>query len=218
MKIKTSITIVAMSLMLVGCKTSIETEVSLTDLLQGPTKVIPSSIQIEVAACNDYQDSRKPSSSLVDVQKSIPDIFKDAEYVECFRQKMDSFAKFTVPVYLDKDRDGKLASEDHLVLLSSNNTLLAVSVPEQVRVRFDNANKKMMGVSLDMSVAIKVTNDTGGDFRLSALSTFIDGQPVIYQNLTVPKDAKFTLRLSDVSVQAALAGSDARVLLNLAGS
>lgn len=212
MGVKSRLTITLMVLLLAGCKTTVQTQVKLTELLQGEAKAIPSTLTIEVASCNDYQDSRKPSSSLLDVQKHIPAVFKDAEYVECFRQKMDSLAKFNVPVYLSKDEEGIPASNDHLSLVSNKSILLAITVPEAMKTRLGQTRKEMMGMSLDMNVLVEVTNDTGTEFPLGAIATFIDDQPVVYQNLNVPKDAKFTLRLSDVSVQTALAGAYARVL------
>ena len=195
-----------------GCKMTVETPVNLSDLLSGPTKTLPSALYVEVAACADYQDSRKPSSSLVDIQKEIPGIFQDAEFVECFRKEMNSFASFSVPVYLDKDKDGKPASTNHINLGSNDTVLLAVVVPEAIQKKMEAAKKKMMGTSLDMRVDIKIKNDTGKDFKFDATSAFVDESPIIYSGMTAPKDAEFVVRLSDVSVQAAIRGTGAMVL------
>ncbi len=214
MKLKSCLAIAAATLFLAGCETSVETEVRLSDLTQKQNKVIPSNLHVEVASCNDYEDSRKPSSSLVDMQESIPTVFKGAEYIECFRQQMNSFAKFTIPVYLDADGNDKLASDEHLVLTSGERVLLGVTVPDLLKRRMDDVRKKMMGVSLDMSVSITVINDTGNDYPLEAIAIFVDEYPVIYQGITVPNNKQFTLHLSDVSVQAALNGANAQVLLH----
>ncbi|WP_157471905.1 DUF7424 family protein [Desulfuromonas sp. DDH964] len=80
------ITVLALS----GCKATVETEVSLKDILESKTKTITGDLFVEVAGCNDYKDSRQPSSSLVKVQQTIPSIFPDAKYVECFRKEFDS--------------------------------------------------------------------------------------------------------------------------------
>lgn len=198
-------------LLVVGCKTTVETEVNISDLLSSPTKQLPGSLIVEVPACQDYQDSRQPSSTLVEVQKMVPTIFKDATFTECYRQQFNSFAAFDVPLVLDKDKDGKLASEDHINILSNDSSLLAVAVPDKIKDGLENASKRGPSSALDMNVTIKVVNDTGSDFDFSVISAFIDEQPHVFGNLTSKANGSFTVRLSDVSVQSAL-GGDAMVL------
>lgn len=198
-------------LLVAGCKTTVETEVNISDLLSSPTKQLPGSLIVEVPACQDYQDSRQPSSTLVEVQKMVPTIFKDATFTECYRQQFNSFAAFDVPLVLDKDKDGKLASEDHINILSNDSSLLAVAVPDKIKDGLENASKRGPSSALDMNVTIKVVNDTGSDFDFSVISAFIDEQPHVFGNLTSKANGSFTVRLSDVSVQSAL-GGDAMVL------
>lgn len=202
------------ALALVGCKATVETAVNLSDLLEGPSKALPGMVYVEVAGCNDYQDSRKPSTSLIESQKQIPHVFPDAEYVECFRQQMDSFASFKLPIYLDKDVDGKPASEQHINLASNDGVLLSVVVPKLIQDKLAESRKSMMGSSLDMNVAIKIKNDTGKEFAFAAVSAFVDGAPIVYSSMTGGKDAEFVVNLSDVSVQAAVTGPGAMVLFH----
>ncbi|WP_237173016.1 DUF7424 family protein [Paracandidimonas lactea] len=202
------------TLALAGCKATVETQVSLSELLSGPTKVLPGALYVEVASCADYQDSRKPSSSLVETQQQIPGIFQDAQFVECFRQKMDSYAHFKIPVYLDKDKEGKPASPAHINLISNESVLLSVVVPEQIQQRLDGAKKKMHATALDIRLGVSVKNDIGKDFKFDAMSAFVDGSPIVYSSMTSHKDRTFQVMLSDVSVQAALTGSGAGVLFH----
>lgn len=200
-------------LLVVGCKTTVETEVNISDLLSSPTKQLPGSLIVEVPACQDYQDSRQPSSTLVEVQKMVPAIFKDAAFSECYRQQFNSFARFDVPLVLDKDKDGKLASQDHINIVSNDANLLAVAVPAKIKAGLENAAKRGPGSSFDMSVNIKVNNDTGADFNFTAIAAFVDGQPQVFGNLTSKPNGSFTVTLSDVSVQTAVNGQ-AMVLLS----
>lgn len=200
------------TLLIAGCKTTVQTEVTLSELLGGETKALPGALYVEVASCNDYQDSRKPSSSLIEAQQQIPGIFKDAEYVECFRQKMDSYAHFKMPIYLDKDKDGKTASNDHINLVSNNSVLLSVVVPDALQKKVEAAKNKPLGSSIDMRVTIKIKNDTGNEFKFNAISAFVDDSPIVYSGITAHKDGEFVVKLSDVSVQAALTVQGAPVL------
>lgn len=90
-------------MLLVGCKATVETEVGLKDILESKTKTIDGNLYVEVTGCNSYEDSRKPSDSVIEAQQTIPRIFEDAEYIECFSKQFDSFAHFNIPVVLDKD-------------------------------------------------------------------------------------------------------------------
>jgi len=106
-------------LLITGCKATVETEVSLTDIQQSESKLINGDLYVEVAACNSYEDSRKPSDSLVRAKQNVPSIFNGAEFVECFSKEFDSFAHFSIPIALDKDEDGKMASDSHINLISN---------------------------------------------------------------------------------------------------
>lgn len=206
-----TLVVIGACLLIVGCKTTVETEVTISDLLSSPTKQIAGALIVEVPACQDYQDSRNPSNTLLEVQKMVPTIFKDATFKECYRQQFNSFARFELPLVLDKDKDGKLASEEHINILSNESNLLAVSVPERIKAGLENAAKRGPGSALDMRLAVKVTNDTGEDFNFSVISAFVDEEPYVFGNLTSKAGKSFTVSLSDVSVQSALNG-DAMVL------
>lgn len=217
MKIRPTLLAVLVMLLLAGCKTSVETQVAISELLDGQTKVIPGTLNVEVSSCKDFRDTTQPSSSLLDVQTATRSVFPDSQYVDCFRKEYDFFARFQVPVYLDKTLDGKPASPDHINLVSNESVLLWVVIPEPVKKRM-GFEKGKEGSSLDIDIKIKVVNDTGADFAFDAVSTFIDNSPAVYSSQTVARDAAFVLRLSDVSVQAALTGSGSPVLYLPAGN
>ena len=198
-----------------GCKTIVETSVNLSDILNSKTKNIEGDLYVEVAACNHYEDSRKPSSSVVKTKQIMPSIFKNANYIECFSKEFKSFAHFNIPIVLDKDKDGKMASEDYLNIVSNETTLLSVAIPRSIKNNMEEVKKSNFGMSsLNLEVNIKVKNDTGKDFLFKVMSAYIENKPYLYSELSSNKDAVFTVRLSDVSVDNALQNGFSNVLMH----
>ena len=206
----------ATAILVTGCKVKMETEVSLSDLLESQSKAINGDVFVEVPTCNSYEDSRKPSSSVVEAQQSIPSVLADAEYVECFSKNFDSFAHFSIPVVLDKDPDGKFASGFHINIASDSELLLIVGIPQAIKTNMERVQSNSFGAnSIDLEMNIIVHNDTGKDFSFDVLSAFIDGQPHVYSGpLTARNNSSFVLTLSDVSVSRALEFGTANVLLH----
>lgn len=202
------------AVLMAGCKTTVETEVSLTDLLSSPTKQLAGNLLVEVPACQGHEDSRQPSKILVDVQQAVPGIFSDAKYEECYRKGFDSLARFSLPIFLDKDMDGKLASNSHINLISNEKGLLSVGIPDAIKAKINSAQKKSPVGKLDLKFAIKVKNDTGKEFPFSAIAVFIDNAPYVFSELTSNANGTFLVTLSDVSAKSALERSEAIVLLH----
>lgn len=205
---------VAILLTLSSCKATIETEVSLKDILESKTKNISGDFYVEVASCNSYEDSRKLSSSVIEAQQTIPSIFDDAKYIACFSKKFDSFAHFSIPVILDKDKDGKLASESHLNIISNNETLLMVGIPRSIKANLERVKSNSFGVtSFDLQVKIKINNDTEKEFPFKVIAAYVEGEPYVYGELSSKVNDVFSVTLSDVSVSSALDNGTARVLM-----
>lgn len=204
---------VGVAALLAGCKTTVETEVSLSDLLSSPTKQLPARLLVEVSGCASYEDSRQPSKSVLEVQQAIPGIFADAKYEECYRKEFSSFAQFSVPIFLDKDMDGKLASASHINLVSNEKGLLTVGVPEQIRTKIAAAQKRSPAKAFDLKFTIKITNDTGKDVPFTVVAAFIDQAPHVVSKLTSKPGGSFVVALSDVSAKAAIQNGEARVFL-----
>ncbi|MDH1300388.1 hypothetical protein [Achromobacter sp. GD03932] len=200
--------------LIAGCKTTVETEVSLSDLLTSPTKQLAGNLLVEVPACESLEDSRQPSEVLLDVQQAVPGIFSDAKYAECYRKGFNSFARFSLPIFLDKDRDGKLASDSHINLGSNEEGLLSVGVPQKIKAKIVAAQKNSPIGAQDLKFTIKVRNDTDKDFTFSALAVFIDQAPHVFSTLTSKAGGAFVVTLSDVSAKAAVDNGGALVLLH----
>jgi hypothetical protein len=212
--IKFVLSMIVITLILTGCKATVETEVSLQDILESKTKTISGDLYVEVAACNNYEDSRKPSDSVVKSQQIIPSIFADAKYIECFSKKFDSFAHFSIPVVLDKDKDGKFASESHVNIISNSESLLTIGIPQSIKANMERVKNNSFGInSFDLKVNIKINNDTGKEFPFKVVAAYVEGQPYIFGNLTSKKNGAFVITLSDVSVSSAMENETAIVLL-----
>jgi len=211
---KIILSMLAITALLTGCKATIESEVSLKDILESKTKAISGDLYVEVAGCNSYEDSRKPSNSVIETQQIIPSIFADAKYIECFSKQFDSFAHFNIPVVLDKDKDGKLASESHVNIISNNESLLTVGIPQSIKKNMERIKANSFGAnSFDLKVNIKIINDTGKEFPFKVIASYVEGQPYVYEELTSKGDGAFVVTLSDVSVSSALENGTAMVLL-----
>jgi hypothetical protein len=198
--------------LLAGCKTTVETEVKVSDLLDATSKQIAGNLLVEVPACQSHEDSRQPSKILVDVQQAVPGIFSDAKYEECFRKGFDSYARFSMPIVLTKGSDGKLASQSHINLVSNERQLLSVSVPESIKAKIESTQKKSPVGKLDLNFEIKVKNDTGEALPFAAIAVFVDKQPVVYGVLTVKPGQSFVVALSDVSAKGAVQFGNSLVL------
>ncbi len=80
--------IIITSLLFSGCKATVETEVSLKDMLESKTKNINGDLYVEVATCNSHEDSRKPSSSVIEARKTIPGILVTQNILNAFQKNL----------------------------------------------------------------------------------------------------------------------------------
>lgn len=209
---KKALSIILIAIYITGCKTTVQTQVNLSDLLEGSSKTIPSSLYVEITGCVDHEDSRKISTSLVEVQTEIPKIFQNAEYIECFSKRIHSYAHFKIPIYLNTSKDEEINSTEHLTLISNKNTFLSIAAPKGLRDALAAFEKKTYN-SLDLDVVIQVNNNTEKDINFSAVSVFIEDKPSTFNNYTVNKGMSFTTKLSNVSVQSLLAGVNTLILV-----
>ena len=69
-------------------KVDLETKINTDNLLSSEQNIVKGDINFEVSSCNDFEDSKeKESKSLIELKNKVPEIFQDAEYVECYKQK-----------------------------------------------------------------------------------------------------------------------------------
>ncbi|MBU9845618.1 DUF7424 family protein [Rahnella ecdela] len=192
--------------LLSGCKVDMETTANLADILSEQHKVITGDLNFEVATCNDYEDSRKESKSLVKIKAQVPQIFTNAKFVECYTKKLNSYAHFTIPVDVGAvGKDTKFADTHADIFLSSKKEtglLAGIFVSPNLRKRLAQA-KKEMPVDFDFNVRIKIKR-TVEPVDVVVMGTYVigaDGKkiPVVMQRVHWNTGDYMTFQLSDVS-------------------
>ena len=144
-------------LIFTGCQGLIETNVNLSDLQSSTKKQISGDLYIQVASCNNFSDSRKLSDSVIKSKQTIPSIFKDAKYVECFQKEFISYTHFKIPMILSHKEN--LVSNDYIHIISNKDTLLNVGVPPTIKQNIDRVKANSFGMNdMELSVKINIVN------------------------------------------------------------
>lgn len=195
-----------------GCNGLIETEVKLSQLQSKENLNINGDLYIEVAGCSYFSDSRRESDSVRESKMTIPSIFKDAQYVECFQKEFQSYTHFTIPMIISKENS--MVLNDYIHIISNGKNLLDVGVPTSIKRNMDRAKENSFGMTdINLNVQIKFINDTNKDLPFKVVSAYLDNKPYIYGELSSNKQSEFWIRLSDVSVDNALNNQFSSVLL-----
>lgn len=184
--------------LLSACKVELSPSVNLSDLSSETPKTIKSDLTIEVAACSNYQDSRQESSSLIEAKQKITQIFPNAEYVECYKERMDSKASFKIPVVVG----GKQPSGDIQITNGDWGDGMIVLVSKELSGKMNNMKKSPSG-KLDFDIKINLNNDLGKERNISANAVYIDNDPILLSQYLL-KTGNHIFRLSNVSVDALL--------------
>ena len=184
--------------LLSGCKVELAPTVNLSDVNSETAKTVRSKLVVEVMSCTDFNDSRQESSDVAEAKKTISNIFTDAKYIECYREKMDSKALFEIPITVGgKDLTGDIqirngGSGGGMIVLISDN--LRSKIQEQQKDSFSSFNP---------SVQITVKNDLDKNQDIVVHGVFADAKhylPYSWYQLVAGKAQ--TLKLSDVAVLA----------------
>ena len=184
--------------LLSACKVELSPSVNLSDLSSETPKTIKSDLTLEVTACGDYQDSRKESSSLIEAKQKITEIFPNAEYVECYKEKFDSKALFKIPVVVG----GKQPAGDIQITNGNWGDGMIVLVSKELSNKMSNMKKSPAG-KLDFDIKINLNNDSGNERNISANAVYIDNDPILI-NQYLLQTGTHTFKLSDVSIDALL--------------
>lgn len=194
-------------LVFLGCKAEIQTTLNVSNIKQCS---IPQKIQadlfVEIAACNDFEDSRKPSSSLVEVQQKMPFVFPGAEYVECFTRKMDTYAHFTIEAAVVKEAAIKGSSDKDfgkIAIVNNNEGFTFLHIPRSIYQKMEQLNDSSF-VTMEYEVLINLVNDTKENFKFTVFDMYVNGNPVQIETFELRGGGKITLKPSNVSVDSAL--------------
>lgn len=186
-----------------GCKTQLMADVNVSNLNNTDLQSSAASLLVEVASCNSYEDSRNPSSSVIEAQKTVPQLIEDAEYQECFTQKMESYALFSIPIKI-----GKFKSEDDfktkgikIYSYDSDDAVLGIHIPRIIRDRLDKHNKQDYQTNKipleSVSLVVNLLNDTKNKANFNVYNAFIDGKPMAFVPLELPPSGRVQITLSN---------------------
>ncbi|MGX2949340.1 DUF7424 family protein [Ursidibacter sp. B-7004-1] len=204
------------TLALVGCKTEMEKEISFTRLYE-PLGIETAQLKVEVAACNDYSDSRQPSQSLVEAQQKIPFVFSNATFRECYREKFNSYAVFDIPISVGVAQQSiKESDTQDISLLSAENDKhkvpLLIVVKSGLKQRLNQLKRtEIMANSIDFSVLIKLKNDLKEDKNLRIISSYIDEKPKpdgLKTTFKANDNKTIKIKLSNVSIDKLMNGNE----------
>jgi hypothetical protein len=184
---------------IIGCKTTIQTEVKSSVLRDNNIKSISGDMFIEIPSCSDFSDPTKPSDGLLKSQQVIPDIFKDATFCECFSQDFDTYAHYKIPIYIDRSVDGKLASAEHINIISNEAMVLGLGVPKCIKDKLQRHNED--ATLLDLN--IKFVHDGQDKIVANIYSSYVNNLPIIRNECTLSPGSYF-IKLSNVSVDYAI--------------
>ncbi|WP_437887719.1 DUF7424 family protein [Phytobacter sp. V91] len=207
---KRKILLIAMITILVGCKFGVRTTIPLSGLLSEGIKEINSDLFVEVASCTDFEDSRKPSQTLTDAQKTVASTLPEAKFKECFTQKMVSWASFTLPIVYGRYPGERLKDDGRLHILSypdKEGQYIAIEAAESLKKRVNEHNSK--GYSdfdpSNLLIYVTIDNDTKIDKKMDIVSSFVQEKPaMLISNTTLAANQYIEIRLSDVATQAVL--------------
>ncbi|MEX1216784.1 hypothetical protein [Saccharospirillum sp.] len=191
------------------------TQVKLSQLLDDETHSQKADLLLEIPACSSYEDSREPSSSLIEAEEMVPDVFADAVLIDCFSKEFDSYAHFEIPIHIVVAGKQTEAQSRNLQIIKDERRLLGINLPDGTQDRMNRVRDRTMGAtSMDLTVIIKVENDMESDWTFTALSTYIDDTPAMLGQYTVKIDSTMSVRPSDVTIDLALSGEAVGVLYN----
>lgn len=199
-----------------GCKATAELEVSVLDLFYSKTRMIPADFYTEVAGCNDTGAPAATDQSLAQRRNAVEAVITDAEYLGCNEDGDRAIAHFRIPIALDKDQDGKLASDEHINLISTDDAFLTLTIPEALRDRLQTSTGiDLRARSLPIDVKIRINNDHGNALPIQVFSVYVDDRPFIFGDTWIPKVGGITLRLSDLTIDNAIeTGSSVLLMRN----
>ncbi|OCG01716.1 DUF7424 family protein [Gilliamella sp. wkB308] len=184
--------------LLSGCKVELVPTVNLSDVNSVTAKTVQSKLIVEVMSCTDFEDSRKESSDVRDVKKAISEVFTDAKYIDCYREKMDSKALFEVPIIVG----GKTAVGDIQITNAGFGGGMIVRMSERVKNKINRATKSTMSKP-EPSITINLNNDLNSELDIVAHAVYLDNYALPLSPYTLLAGEKHTFKLSDVSVSSA---------------
>ncbi|NYA27892.1 DUF7424 family protein [Haemophilus haemolyticus] len=187
--------------LLAGCKVDMTSSVGLAELQKDDISTINTELSVEVINCNDFEDSRRESKELSELKVNVPKVFRNAEFVECYKKKMESFAIFKVPVTVGKQKP----SDFDIHFGSGQNSLFFIAASQQFRDKLAHFQKRNL-TKLDMKINTTVVNNTQQSFKFKLDNIYLNGKPEMNSRFVyeVNPGEKIPLQLSNVATDGLL--------------
>ncbi|MGR6981229.1 DUF7424 family protein [Testudinibacter sp. P27/CKL/0425] len=195
---KKYLTLSLCALVLSACKIEIEKDISLKAILNDPIKTETALLNVEISSCNNHDDSRQPSESLINIKQQIPTVFPNATFKECYKKKFDSFASFELPIGVGV-YDGSSKLENDINILSYGELKLWASTSKKLAANIRKFLKKEHISNLELDVLLKVKNDTGESQKFTVSSAYLDGAPVSLGEFNFEKEKTILFKLANSS-------------------
>ncbi len=127
-----------------GCDLDLFMEIDLANFAKEGTDPIEVNgiMNIEVQGCTKSK-SNLPEDTVFELQAKIPFIFKGAEYLGCEEKGLfKHMVSFSIPAFLDKERDGKYVDEEIINITYFPNDegvrTLGLHFPPELRVKMES--------------------------------------------------------------------------------
>lgn len=192
-----------------ACKVELAPNINLSDVNSETAKTMQSKLLIEVSACNDYKDSKKESSSLIQAKQEITTVFADAKYIECYQKKMNSRAVFEIPITVG----GKTSIGDIQIRNADFGGGMIIEMSKNLKEKINKASKSTLG-KLVPSINITINNDLNKDQEIIAHALYLDDKAIPMKKLTV-MSGEHQLKLSDVTVSSVFENGSALIYEDL---
>lgn len=211
-------TTLIIAVLLAGCKVDVTTKVNTDDLLSTEHKSVAGLMKIEIPSCNDFEDSRKDSNSLTDLKLKIPTVFRNADFRECYKQKLSSYADFVIPVGVGYFEGDFKPVDTDIYIFSNKDVYAGVILTKEAAARIKSVKK---GLPDDLKLELTLIFEKGQKPipNIAALGTYMTGSetknsPIIAGRVAIEaKEVKF--KLSDVSNSELSQGKAIPVLVNV---
>ena len=141
------------------------------------------------------------------MQKKIKTIIPSAEYVQCYKKEMTSYAEFNFKVNVKHDTE---TPSDGISLLSNNTGALGMHIPNDVTEQIKEA---LYGDS-NISIIYNVNNDTDKPIKFTVVSSYLNDQPFPLGNsFVLEPNHSVNIRLPDVAKDYILQGNNFIILI-----
>lgn len=213
---KKLLVVIISALALAGCKVDVNAETNYSDIQSSEHKLIKSDAYFEVSSCNDFDDSRKESDSLTRLKKEVPEIFINAEYIECFDKRMESYAHYKIPMGVGHFDDKSKPLPSEMYIFSEGNTLAGIFMSKELVEKIKAKEKDAMSnFKFNMTLKIK---GTGTPISAYVISSYVNAKngdiyPEAIRKYNWKGVDPLSLTLSNVSVDSMMAYGSVPVLV-----